>query len=461
MKTVREEFSSKFGFLMAAAGSAVGLGNLLAFPVAAAKNGGGAFLVLYLLFVFLICLPIVVAELAIGQSTQQSPLSAFKHPKKSLAKPFWSFSGFLLTLTPFMIAVFYSVVTVWLLGYLTITLQGRLDQLANPDFFSAFIKSDDLFFYLIGLMFILGIILFQGVQKGIERSTKILMPTLFILIVALALFVLTLENSLIGLKFYLLPDFSKINLEVVNGALSQAFFSLSLGMGILITYGSYLNKKANINKSATMLAGADTFVAFFAGLLTLPAIFAIHPNTNPADLSTSSVGLIFSYFPKIFMEMQPFIGYTGASLFAGIFFSLALIAAITSLISIFEVAVATVRDHSDLNRHVTTFLTLIIIAICTWVLAQSFGRSDFLTNFIEYGGTNKSLFDLIVDIFYETILPFNGFLICIYVTYHWKNLSNNLEKNNLLTTYTNISLRSIVPLLLLTVFLSTVYSKYL
>jgi len=338
MSTSREHFSSRIGFILAAAGSAVGIGNLVGFPVNAAKNGGGAFLILYALFVFLICLPVMIAEMAVGRKTAKEPVGAYKSLSNNSS--LWGAAGFLGVLTPFMIAVFYMVITVWIFGYIVMTISGNLDYLASGNGFGEFINSPYLFAAMAAVVAIVNFILVAGVKDGIERAAKILMPTLFFMLIMMVIFVLTLDNAIAGIKFFLIPDISKITPSVVNGALSQAFFSLSLGMGILITYGSYIDNKTNIPNSAKLVAITDTGVAFVAGLMILPAVFSFNPNVNPSELSDSSVSLIFTFLPKIFLALQTSIGYVGASSVAAFFFLLVFFAAITSLVSIIEVPVS-------------------------------------------------------------------------------------------------------------------------
>lgn len=311
MSAPREHFSSRLGFILAAAGSAVGIGNLVGFPVNAAKNGGGAFLLIYALFVFLICLPVMMAEMAIGRKTQKEPVGAYKTLNQGGTG--WNFAGFLGVLTPFMIAVFYMVLTVWIFGYIAITLGGGLDYLASPTAFGEFINSPWIFGAMIVVAAIVNFILVAGVKEGIEKAAKTLMPTLFVMLVVMVIFVLTRDNAMAGLKFFVIPDFEKLTPSVVNGALSQAFFSLSLGMGILITYGSYISNKTDIVGSAKLVAITDTAVAFTAGLMILPAVFSFNPEVNPQELSDSSVSLIFTFLPKIFLALQSSIGYIGAS----------------------------------------------------------------------------------------------------------------------------------------------------
>ena len=316
----REHFSSKLGFILAAAGSAVGIGNLVGFPVNAAKNGGGAFLIMYAVFVFLICLPVMIAEMAVGRNTAKEPIGAFK--TLSGNSKWWGAAGFLGVLTPFMIAVFYMVITVWIFGYIALTVTGDLDYLASSAGFGEFINSPYLFVALIAVAGIVSFILAAGVKEGIEKAATILMPTLFVMLIVMVGFVLTLDNAIAGVKFFIIPDINKLTPSVINGALSQAFFSLSLGMGILLTYGSYIDKQTNIPNSAKLVAITDTSVAFIAGLMILPAVFSFNPNVNPAELSDSSVSLIFTFLPKIFLALQTSIGYVGASAVATFFFLL-------------------------------------------------------------------------------------------------------------------------------------------
>lgn len=466
MAANREQFGSRLGFILAAAGSAVGIGNIVGFPVAATKNGGGAFLLIYAAMVFVLCLPVMLAEFALGRHTKKDPLGAFS--KISDHAPGWRFAGFLSVLTPFMIAVFYMVITVWIFGYLAACVSGDLARLANPDHFGRFINSGSVFVHLLVITAITVGILVSGVQKGIERAAKILMPTLFMMLLGLTVFVLTLENAFAGVKYYLIPDLSKINSGVISGALSQAFFSLSLGMGILITYGSYMDKRANLPNSAKLVALADTSVAFLAGLLILPTIFSFNPDTNTEELSDSSVSLIFTFLPKIFLALQATVGYVGASIVASVFFLLVFFAAITSLVSIIEVPVAALMDARRYPRRKALLIMIAAIALCSIACAMSFGMVDFLTAFVRYAGADKSLFDVVVDIFYDTILPLNGLLVCLLVIYRWKKANFNLEmesgeargKGGLLERYVDISLGTVIPFILGVIFLNTVALKF-
>lgn len=467
MSQDRGQFSSRLGFILAAAGSAVGLGNLVAFPVMASKNGGAAFLIIYLFFIAFICYPVMMAEIAMGRRTQRNPVGAFSELSGGDKK--WRLVGMLGILTPFMIAVFYTVITVWLVVYLKEIASGGLERLSEEATFGTLVAEPSLFGYLIFLLAIVFTILLGGVKGGIERLARVLMPTLAVMLLLLTVFVLTLDGASAGIAYYLVPDFSKMSLTVVNGALSQAFFSLSLGMGILITYGSYFGREDNIPQSTRMVAIADTSIAFFAGLLILPAIFAFDPNTNTDDLSTSSVGLIFSFLPKIFLSMQMAVGYTGASIVALIFFTLVFFAALTSLVSIIEIPISCWIDEWKLSRNKAVLLQAGLLTAFAIPATMSLGMVDFFTNFTSYGGVTKSFFDLVSDVFYETILPLVGFTVCIFTAYRWKmsGLSEELSKGDpgfegsRLQKYVNFSLGTIIPIVLLAVFISTVSQIYL
>ncbi|MCJ8270565.1 MAG: sodium-dependent transporter, partial [Psychrosphaera sp.] len=272
------------------------------------------------------------------------------------------------------------------------------------------------------------------------------------------------DNAMAGVRYYLIPDFSKISVKVVSDALSQAFFSLSLGMGILITYGSYLSKQDNIPSSANFVAITDTFVAFAAGLMILPAIFSIYPDTVGAELSGSSITMIFSFLPKIFLAMQVSIGYVGASIVAVIFFLLVFFAAITSLVSIIEVPVASIMEEKDYSRKKSLMVLVIALGIFSVLATMSFGMVDWLTNFVGYAGKDQSFFQVIYDVFYDTILPLNGLLVCLFVMFRWKkaNLNKALAEGNegyegsWLEKYVDVALSTFVPVILVVIFSLTV-----
>ena len=466
MSAPREQFSSRLGFVLAAAGSAVGIGNLVGFPVNAAKNGGGAFLLIYALFVFFVSLPVMMAELAMGRHTSKDPVGAYS--QISQHEKSWRLAGLLGVVTPFMIGVFYLVITIWLFGYLTMAASGQLGYLASPASFGEYTNSPYVFAVMVLVATMVYLILSSGVQQGIERAARVLMPSLFVMLLILVAFVLTLDNAAAGISFYVVPDFSKLNAGVINGALSQAFFSLSLGMGILITYGSYLNRKDDIVGAASMVAVADTTVAFIAGLMILPAVFSFNPEVNTAELSDSSVSLIFVLLPKIFLALQATLGYFGASAVATIFFLLVFFAAITSLVSIIEVPVAYLIDEKGHSRKRALTMLAIVGGALTVMAILSFGIVQLFTEFVSYAGQTKSIFDVIVDVFYDTILPLNGLLVCLFVSFRWKKRQLNAElelgnegyRGSWMEKYLNFSLSTFIPVLLLLIFCNTVAQKF-
>lgn len=466
MSVDRGQFSSKLSFIFAAAASAVGLGNLVAFPVMASKNGGAAFLIVYLVCVAFICYPVVMAEIAMGRRTQRNPVGAFT--ELSGGSRFWHAVGNFAILTPFMIAVFYAVITVWIVVYFVRLVTGDLAELSEADIFSTVIAEPNLFIYLFLLLGCVFYVLLRGVKGGIEKMSNIMLPALAIMLVLLTVFVLTLDNASAGIAYYLVPDFSKVNLAVLNGALSQAFFSLSLGMGVFITYGSYFSREDSIPQASRMVAVADTSVAFIAGLFFLPAIFVFDPNTNTEDLSTSSVGLIFSFLPKIFLSMQMAVGYVGASIAASIFFLLVFFAAFTSLVSIVEIPIAYLIDEWHMSRSRAIVIQAVALTALTIPATMSSGLSEFFTSFISYGGAPRSFFDLLSNVFYDTILPFVGFTVCIFSVYRWKmsGLASELAMGDdkfvgsWSHKYINLALGTIIPLILLAVFISTVNQIY-
>ena len=334
--------------------------------------------------------------------------------------------------------------------------------------FGAFVNSPYVFISLALVALIVYIILKLGVPQGIEKVSKKMMPALLIMLLALVAFVLTLDNALAGVAFYVIPDMSKITASVINNALSQAFFSLSLGMGVLITYGSYLSKTTNIVNSAKFVALADTSVAFIAGLLILPAIFSFDPNVNTAELSNSSISLIFVLLPKIFLTLQVSIGFVGASAIATLFFLLVFFAAITSLVSLIEVPVAYLIDEKQQTRKKALSSIAVFGGLLTLLCAASFGMVSWLTEVTNYGGNVKSFFDLVYDLFYDTILPLNGLLLCLFVSFRWKKHSLNQElsigndkyQGSLTQKYINFSLSTFIPVVLLAIFLNTVAQIY-
>ncbi len=361
MEAQRGQWGSKIGFILAGAGAAIGLGNIWRFSYVAGENGGAAFVLTYLIFVIFFGIPLMIAEIAIGRKTQKNPVGAFT--SLSISK-FWEFVGYFAVLTNIGILAFYSVIAGWTFGYIFKMLSG--DAFGYQTFVSNPIFEIGLF--AIFLIFTAGIV-YGGVEKGIEKWSKILMPLLLLIMIFLIIYANFLEGSSKGLEFYLKPDFSKITPKVVLSAIGQAMFSLSLGMGLMVTYGSYLSKKENIFVSGTTIALLDTAVAIMAGFVIFPALFAMggNPQAGPA--------LVFEVLPKLFMGMP------GGQIVGAFFFVLLSIAALTSTISMLEVPVSFFVDEKKINRKKIVIYASIFTFVVGLPSALSQGTVDVFTNF--------------------------------------------------------------------------------
>jgi len=309
-------------------------------------------------------------------------------------------------------------------------------------------------------MFFTALIVSKGIEKGIEKAAKILMPSLIFIILILIIYALTLPNSIDGIVFYLVPDFSQINLTVAGNALGQAFFSLSLGMGMLITYGSYVNDNDNIVNSAALITVADVGIAFLSGLIIFPFVFSSGIETQGGP------GLIFEVFPKIFENLGEITGVVVGSTF----FILLSFAAITSTVSLLEVPVSYLVDEYKINRKYSVWIVATGILLIGIPSALSQGKFQFFSEFITYFGTDKPIdfMQFIIDLSNDTLLPFGGFLITMYVAFIWKkkNLSIEISKGNpnytgsIVEKYINFSISYICPLILGTIFILTFLNKY-
>ncbi len=394
----RDSFASKFGVIAAAAGSAVGLGNIWRFPYITGENGGGAFILIYLFFVVVIGIPAMMAELIIGHRAKRNAIGSFRVLKPNSP---WVIVGYMGVLTGFLILAFYSTIAGWTLHYTYLSIIDAFsnktpEQLSN--IFEKFHTSALLpvFWQVIFMIFTAGIVI-AGVSKGIERYTKILMPLLFVILIILDLRAVTLPGAKEGLNFLFKPDFSKVTSVTILEALGQAFFSLSLGMGVLITYGSYIEKDNKLINVASEVALFDTLVAIMAGIAIFPAVFAFHftPNAGP--------GLVFKTLPAIFQQMPA--GY----IFAILFFLLLFVAALTSSISLLEVVVAAMTEELKMNRKNATLIGSITITILGIFATLSFGK---LSGFLIF---KKTIFDLLDFVSSNILLPLGGLFIVLFV----------------------------------------------
>ena len=412
----RAQFATRLGIIATTVGSAVGLGNIWRFPYEAGNNGGGAFLICYLLCIILLGIPVLCAEFAIGRTSRSNIFGAF-HQLKASGK--WHWMGYIGILASILILSFYSVVAGWTMEYMYQSIVGRLNFTEIDAFHNQFasFSSSNWRPILWTVLFLLCnyIIVVRGVKKGIEKMSNLMMPALFILLIIFCINSLMMPKAHEGLRFLFTPDFSKITPKVIVSALGQAFFSLSLGLGTMMTYGSYFSKDTRIVRSATITASLDTLVAILAGIIIFPAVFSfgMSPVQGPA--------LVFEVLPSIFAQMP------GAQIWSILFFFLLFLASLTSTISMSEVSIAFFTEEKKMSRAKASTITLIIV-LCGGVLsALSFGyfsdksflglcRLDFFS-FFDFTSSN-------------VLLPLGGMLISIFAGWI-------LERSRLKDTLTN------------------------
>lgn len=419
----RGNWGSKVGFILAAAGSAVGLGNIWRFPYTTGKNGGALFVLIYLIAVVVVALPVLIAEVTLGRYTGKNPVGAYnalspakrKEDDRKVKNFFvrikdllfqWKYVGYLGVFTGFMILSYYSVIAGWTVGYFFKSITGLLSKInsENTDkIYQNFTSNTILQIVLLGFfIFLTAYVVSRGVSSGIEKFSKILMPMLFGLLILLLIRSLTLSNATAGLKFYLQPKFSDLSPTVIIEALGQAFFSMSLGMGTMITYGSYVNKRENIPTSTAWIAFFDTFIAFLAGLIIFPAIFHLAA-TNPEITPAGGPGLVFKVLPVIFAKMP--LGY----IFGPLFFLLLAIAALTSTISVLEVPVAYTIDERKWDRKKAAWVVGLIsflVGIPSALSEKFLGIMNFI-----WGNLSLSIGALFVSVFVAYIWKTSGALL--------------------------------------------------
>lgn len=454
----RGGFSSKLGFIMAAAGSAVGLGNIWGFPYEVGQGGGAAFVVIYLLFCFILCFPVMVTEIAIGRKSQKNAVGAFDY----LGFKKWNIVGKMGILCGVLILSFYNVIAGWAFGYIFEMAVGNFD-IANH--FSEFIV--DVFkvgAYGLVFMATTAYVVSKGISGGIEKAAKLLMPTLLFLIVSLVIYSLTLENAMAGVKFYLVPDFSELNGKVIYNAMGQAFFSLSLGMGALITYGSYVGKDDNIVSSAALITLTDVGIALIAGLMIFPLIGYMTEGAM-TDVGRGP-GLIFVTLPQIFGT----IGGTLGAVVGTTFFILLCFAALTSTVSLLEVPVSYIVDEKNIKRSKAVWLVAGLIYLIGIPSLLGNGYSDFFSNFITYVGADSAtdFLSFVGHVANDTLLPLGGCLIAFFAGHVWKkaNLDEELAKGapgykgSFIQKYLNFAVSYLAPIVLGTLFVLTVLGTF-
>ncbi len=407
----REHWGSRFGFIMAAAGSAVGLGNIWRFPFLAGMNGGGAFLIIYVLCVVLVGFSVMLAEFTIGRRTQLAAVGAYKSNSKS-----WTFAGVLGVISGFFIMGFYPVVGGWAIAYIFKSFTGLIsaDAGAIGDAFGAFIGHPVMpLLWMLIFMLINTVIVARGVSSGIELAGKILMPALIVLLAIVAIKGFTIPGAGAGMAFLFVPDWSAVTGSTVLAALGQAFFSLSLGMGCMITYGSYLTKDQDLPNNALIVVSMDTGIAIFAGIALFPALFGfgMEPTAGP--------GLVFVVVPQIFAQM----GGIGPVL-SGIFFLALFIAALTSSVSLQEVVVAYLMDERKMPRVKSSVLSGVIMVIMCTASSLSLGSLSHIT---VLGVGAFDFFDLLTD---KIFLALGGLLLCVFAGWFLKKEDLKDEMTN-------------------------------
>ena len=398
----RANFSSKLGVILATAGSAVGLGNVWRFPYMAGENGGAVFIMIYIACILLLGIPCMVSEFIIGRHGQANTARAYR--KLAGGSP-WSVIGYMGVLTGFLISGYYAVVAGWCLQYVWASLIGHLQ--GDPTYFQTYFaefSGDPVkpIFWTVIILVVTYLIIEHGVRDGIERASKLLMPTLFFLLIIIVGASCMLPGAEKGVEFLLKPDFSAINSDVFLAALGQAFYSLSIAMGCICTYASYFSRQTNLTKSAIQIGVIDSLVAILAGLMIFPAAFSVGVNPD------SGPSLIFITLPNVFQQafaQMPVVGYVIAVLF----FLLLSLAALTSLISLHEVSTAFIHEEMRVTRKRAAVIVTILASIIGAFCSLSLGATDKLIFF------GRPLFDWFDFVTGQVFLPVVGFLTCIFI----------------------------------------------
>ena len=415
MNEKRSSFSSSLGFVLAAAGSAVGLGNIWRFPYVTAKDGGGIFLLIYLVLLLTFGFSLLVTEIAIGRMTKQSPLTAYGAVNKK-----WGFLGIIACLVPAIITPYYSVIGGWVFQYFFEFLSGNGLLAAEDGYFTSFITSGWGPIVMFGIFIALTIaIVAKGVESGIEKISSVLMPILVVLVIAISVYSLTLSytdaegvtrTGLEGAKFYLIPDFSEMTvrtfLNTCMDAMGQMFYSLSVAMGIMVAYGSYMKDDTSIIKSINQIQIFDTGVAFFAGLMIVPAVFTF---MGPEGMSAGP-GLMFVSLPKVFAQMGT------AGVFVGIlFFLMVIFAALTSSISLLEAVVSSFADRFRLERKKAVTVSSVIVVIIGIIVCLGYNVLYF--DYTLPNGAVGQILDILDYVSNNVLMPLLSLLTCIFIGY--------------------------------------------
>ncbi len=398
MEKKRSSFTGGLGFVLAAASSAVGLGNLWRFPYLAAQYGGGIFILVYIILALTFGFALMTTEIAIGRKTKLSPIKAYAKINKN-----YKFLGWLAFSVPVIILPYYCVIGGWVTKYITVYLTGQATDAADSSYFGSFIGQEyaPLVFFIIFLV-LTSVIVVLGVEKGIEKFSKVLMPLLIGLAVVISIYVCTIPGALEGVKYYLLPDFSKFSLKTVCAAMGQMFYSMSLAMGIMITYGSYTRDDVSLVKSVNQIEIFDTIIALLAGLMVIPAVYVF---SGEAGMSSGGAGLMFITLPKIFTQMK------GGFILGLLFFVLVFFAAITSSVSVMEAITSMLMDKYKISRLKSC---MIIFVICIVLGVPSSLGNGIWSNITVLGMDFLTFFDYISN---SVIMPIVA--LCTSILIGW------------------------------------------
>lgn len=441
----RSNFSNKLGFVLAAAGSAVGLGNIWRFPYLAAQYGGGTFLLIYLILAVTFGFTLMIAEIALGRKTGLSAIGAFK----SLDKRF-NFLGILAVIVPVIIFPYYSVIGGWVVKYFTVFVSGSAQAAAGDTYFSDFIGGtfQPIGWFLVFLAFT-AIVVLCGVEKGIEKVSKIMMPILVVLTIIISVYGLTLDGAKEGLIYYIKPHMADVSAKTILAAMGQLFYSMSLAMGIMITYGSYMKKTDNLESSVRQIELFDTGIAFLAGLMIIPAVFAFSGGDRSA--LNAGPGLMFMTLPKVFASMK-FGGVIGT-----IFFVLVFFAALTSAISLMETIVSVFMDRFGWKRRFTGIFVAILALIMGIPSSLGFGPLGF----ISWNG--MSILDIMDFTSNSVLMPIVALFTCIFVGFiiKPKSIADEVKESDgsfRAEGMFNIMIKWVAPLFLIIILISSVAS---
>ncbi|MBQ7383633.1 MAG: sodium-dependent transporter [Clostridia bacterium] len=448
MDSNRSSFTGKIGFVLAAAGSAVGLGNIWRFPYLAAKYGGGIFLLVYIALSVTFGFSLMVAEIAIGRKTGKSAVMAFGELDRR-----FSAVGFVASLVPMLILPYYSVIGGWVLKYFAGFVSGSAAEMANDSYFGNYISSvgEPLFWFAV-FIGITAIVVLFGVEKGIEKVSKVMMPILVALTLFIALYtIFAVDGAWEGVKYYLMPDLSHFSVMTVVAATGQLFYSMSLAMGIMITYGSYMKKDISIEKSAKQIEIFDTGVAFLAGLMIIPAVFAFSGGDESA--LGQGPGLMFVTLPKVFEAMP------GGTVIGAIFFFMVILAALTSSISLMETIVSIFMDKFKIGRRVSC-ITILGISLLLGV-PSSLGYSVWGEVKI-LGMQMLDLFDFISN---SIMMPIIALITCLFVGFILKpkTVIDEVTVNDTSFKWRglfSVMIRYIAPVCILAILISSILSAF-